>query len=57
MWNIHTNIQHTSAYILHKDDKTTMYQKKLIVQVQCLLKLLKEMTVVPTTFCNKAPDV
>ena len=24
MWNINTNIQHTSPYILHKDEKTTM---------------------------------
>ena len=29
MWNINTNIQHTSPYILHKDEKTTMYQKKI----------------------------
>ena len=57
MWNINTNIQHTSPYILHKDEKTTMYQKKLIIQVQCLLKLLKKMAAVPTTFFNKAPEV
>ena len=29
MWNINTNILHTLHYILHKDEKTTMYQKKI----------------------------
>ena len=42
MWNIHTNIQYTSHYILLKDEQSTTYQKKVTVPVQCLLKLLKK---------------
>ena len=50
MRNVHTNIQYTSHYILLKDEKSTIYQKKVKEPVQCLLKLLKKMPVVPTTF-------
>ena len=57
MQNIHTNIQYTSHYILYKDEQSTTYQKKLPVQVQCLLKQLKKMAVVPTTFSNNASEV
>ena len=57
MQNIHTNIQYTSHYIIYKDEQSTTYQKKLPVQVQCLLKQLKKMAVVPTTFFNNVPEV
>ena len=32
-------------------------KKKLTIQVRCLLKLLKKMAVVPTTFLNNATEV
>ena len=57
MWNVHTNIQYASHHILLKDEQSTIYQKKVPVSGQCLLKLLKEMLVVPTTFFDNAPEV
>ena len=57
MQNINTNIWYTLHYIINKDEQSTTYQKKLVAQVQCLLKLLKKMPVVPTTFFNNAPEV
>ena len=34
-----------------------IYQKKLTSQVQCLLKLLKKVAVVPTNYFNNASEV
>ena len=50
MQNIHINVQYASHYILLKDEQSTIYQRKVTVPVQCLLKLLIKMPVVPTIF-------
>ena len=57
MCNVRTDIQYTSHCILLEDDQSTISQKKVKVPVQCLLKLLKKMQVVPTTFFDNAPEV
>ena len=48
---------YTSHYILRKDEQSTTCRKEVTVPVQCLLKLLKKMPVVPTIFLYNAPEV